>query len=307
MKFDVKENHSHGILKAAFSMMGWAYREQPVQDVGIDAQVEIADREGNALGKLLAVQVKAGTSFFAEEDGDAWVFRTDAHHRDYWVGHSLPVVVALVDLEREVAYFERLDGSTLLSTGKGYKALVPKANVLEPEAAVRLAEFVGARADVGPVPQGEDWGVRLERARCDSVRLEAFANESRTEGVLRGSTAEQRRAFISLRNVGGRLARDVALTLLSRGDRTYDPRASLHRMDIVHVRGQDGVERHGLQFSMVPGAVLYPDTVVHCVEVVQPLRGEFGEDDVVWVANADGFKAWGVLSMRPKDVRPLVG
>lgn len=43
--------------------MGLIFREQPTDDYGIDAQIETMEK-GYATGKLIAVQIKSGISFF---------------------------------------------------------------------------------------------------------------------------------------------------------------------------------------------------------------------------------------------------
>jgi hypothetical protein len=46
-----------------FARVGWLFREQLTDDYGIDAQVEIADGH-NALGALIGIQIKSGSSYF---------------------------------------------------------------------------------------------------------------------------------------------------------------------------------------------------------------------------------------------------
>ncbi|MHB8064874.1 MAG: DUF4365 domain-containing protein [Ruminiclostridium sp.] len=48
--------------------MGWIFREQPIADYGIDAQIEIANHECPT-GKLIALQIKSGESYF---NGKNW-------------------------------------------------------------------------------------------------------------------------------------------------------------------------------------------------------------------------------------------
>lgn len=46
-----------------FSLAGIIFRETPNTDVGIDAQIELVDEQGNATGKLAGLQIKSGDSF----------------------------------------------------------------------------------------------------------------------------------------------------------------------------------------------------------------------------------------------------
>src|SRR5216683_1096782 len=53
-------------LEYFFPENGWLFREQTTHDYGIDAHVEIVV-DKRPTGKLIALQIKAGTSFFWEK------------------------------------------------------------------------------------------------------------------------------------------------------------------------------------------------------------------------------------------------
>ncbi|BBJ39969.1 hypothetical protein SSPO_026870 [Streptomyces antimycoticus] len=42
-------------------------------------------------GRLLALQIKSGMSWFREAAPEGWWFRPDGEHVAYWLNHSLPV------------------------------------------------------------------------------------------------------------------------------------------------------------------------------------------------------------------------
>lgn len=117
-------------LEYFFSKHGWLFREQTTHDYGIDAHVEIVTNE-RPTGKLIALQIKAGASFFAEETNDAFVFRTNGKHIAYWVDHSMPVVVVLFNPETKQAYWQHVSRETVESTGKGWKLSIPKVSMFE--------------------------------------------------------------------------------------------------------------------------------------------------------------------------------
>ena len=91
-------------VEKLFADIGWFFREQHVHDWGIDAHVEIV-RDGRPTGELIALQIKSGTSFFVGEDGEAVPFRMDAKHLQYWLEHSMPVVIVLYNPESDTAYW----------------------------------------------------------------------------------------------------------------------------------------------------------------------------------------------------------
>ena len=105
----------------------WAFRRQHESDQGIDAQVE-TKIDGKTTGRLLALQIKGGSSHFRKRKAGGWVFPFNDRLARLWLGHALPVVVVLVDVESETAYWQRIDESTVTTAGKGYKVLVPEAN-----------------------------------------------------------------------------------------------------------------------------------------------------------------------------------
>lgn len=98
--------------------LGWLFREQPTEDYGIDAQAEVVDAE-QVRGRLLALQIKSGSSWFRERSPDGWWFRPDVEHVQYWINHSLPVAVVLYHPERERCYWQLVNRKTLTETSHG--------------------------------------------------------------------------------------------------------------------------------------------------------------------------------------------
>jgi uncharacterized protein DUF4365 len=92
--------------------LGWLFREQPTEDYGIDAHAEVVDKE-MVRGRLLALQVKSGLSWFAEPGPGGWWFRLDANHVQYWTNHSLPVVVVLYQPMTRQCHWQLVNRNTL--------------------------------------------------------------------------------------------------------------------------------------------------------------------------------------------------
>jgi hypothetical protein len=128
-----------GVAKADqfFSEAGWLFREQMVHDFGIDAHVEIVSDQ-RPTGELIAIQIKAGPSYFSKSNESAYIFRTDEKHAEYWLGHVLPVILVLVEPSQDLLLWQELSERTLVSTGKGWKIEVPKENVLDQASLRRL-------------------------------------------------------------------------------------------------------------------------------------------------------------------------
>lgn len=141
-----------------FSQHGWLFREQTTHDYGIDAHIEIVDN-GRPTGKLVALQIKSGASFFTEEIEDSFVFRTDNKHVAYWVDHSMPVVLVLYNPNTKTAHCREVTRDTVTNTGKKWKIEVPKIDMLaNPEQSLHYLESL---------TQPEPYVRRLNRLRID--------------------------------------------------------------------------------------------------------------------------------------------
>ncbi|MBY8863554.1 DUF4365 domain-containing protein [Nocardia sp. CA2R105] len=110
--------------------LGHAFREQGTSDFGVDAHVELK-RDGSPTGRLVGLQLKAGRSRFGEETDTGWKFRPKKKHIPYWLGHSLPMYVLLIDTDAQTIYWQELSERTL-ETGPrgGIYVVVPKSQTL---------------------------------------------------------------------------------------------------------------------------------------------------------------------------------
>jgi hypothetical protein len=110
--------------------LGWLFREIQKSDLGIDGLVEIFDDERKSHGRLFAVQLKTGPSYFREPTGDGFVFRGSPKHLQYWLEYSLPVVVVLCDPVTQVCYWEQVTTPNVTRTEAGWKLTVPRCQTL---------------------------------------------------------------------------------------------------------------------------------------------------------------------------------
>ncbi len=111
----------------------WLFREQPVNDVGIDAHMEYIESSGRPK-QLLAVQIKSGTSWFKEEKDGAVIFRNiDERQYNYWTSNSLPCIVVLYNPDDKTCIWQKLTTETIERTsnekGKGFFVRVPRTQV----------------------------------------------------------------------------------------------------------------------------------------------------------------------------------
>ena len=111
----------------------WLFREQPINDIGIDAHMELTEATG-ASKQLLALQIKSGTSWFKEQKDDCIIFR-DINERqfNYWTKNSLPCIIVLYNPDDDMCIWQKLTTETIErtsgGTGKGFLVKVPMNQV----------------------------------------------------------------------------------------------------------------------------------------------------------------------------------
>jgi Domain of unknown function (DUF4365) len=110
-----------------FTKMKWVFREQSTSDFGIDAQAEKLNSAGKAGGKLIALQIKTGASYFRKR-GDGFVFYGEDRHRDYWTNHSLPVFIILHNPENGLTLWQRIERHLIEEGENGRWAISIPAN-----------------------------------------------------------------------------------------------------------------------------------------------------------------------------------
>ncbi|MDG1068556.1 MAG: DUF4365 domain-containing protein [Sulfitobacter sp.] len=134
---------------------GLILREQHVSDHGIDAQLEVFDGD-IATGRLIAVQIKSGPSYFKSQSHAGVWHRFSNRHKDLWVNHSLPVIIVLCDLDVEMCTFVHVTDERCVSTGNAWKIHVPAANLFGPSTAQTLIDLAS------PVVPVSEYGIMTE-------------------------------------------------------------------------------------------------------------------------------------------------
>ena len=109
--------------------MGLIFREQPIRDYGIDAHIETVNPK-YASGKLVALQIKTGSSYFTETKNNSIVFRGELKHYEYWLRHSLPVILVLYNPETNECIWEHINSKTAKRTRTAWIIYVPRNNDL---------------------------------------------------------------------------------------------------------------------------------------------------------------------------------
>jgi len=129
------------IVEEQFSSCGYIFREQPIVDCGIDAQIETVDGD-NATGSLIALQIKSGRSWFKEEVDNDYIFRGDNDHLSYWLDHSLPVLIILCNTESRECFWQSITKDNIVKTKKAWKISIPKTQKINAGIVTDLKKLV---------------------------------------------------------------------------------------------------------------------------------------------------------------------
>lgn len=150
---------THEVM-AKFERIGWGPVRNDAHDLGTDLLVEARDGRRFQRGLIVGVQVKAGRSWFEDEERDAdgsllgwWYYEPDTEHFDDWVTHGLPHLLALHDLDQDVSYWVHVTADRVTRTGKGCKILVPAAQTVDVGQVDDLM-LVAARQKAAPAVEG---------------------------------------------------------------------------------------------------------------------------------------------------------
>lgn len=132
MNKSTEDVERQGVHKCGFifAELGFMFREQPIGDYGIDAIIETKNKNYLS-GKMIAVQIKSGDSYFSEIKDGSVIFRGDSKHYDYWINHSLPVIIVLYSPSSGKCIWESFNKETTTKLRSGWKIEIPCQQTLE--------------------------------------------------------------------------------------------------------------------------------------------------------------------------------
>ncbi len=114
------------LTKIVENELGWIVRTNHQEvDFGIDAFLDIII-DGFVTGKSIAVQVKSGRSYFKSKKNENWSFHGEKKHLNYYLNHDIPVLIILVDIEKELAFWEVCKVEYVELQEEGWTMPIPK-------------------------------------------------------------------------------------------------------------------------------------------------------------------------------------
>ncbi len=104
-KTKITENQGLLYIEQLVNEHGNIFRKTHLEeDIGIDGVIEFV-KDGEATGRLLAIQVKSGDSYVAPGK-DRFIVHVDEAHLNYWQNYNLPVVLVCYSPSQKLAAWQ---------------------------------------------------------------------------------------------------------------------------------------------------------------------------------------------------------
>ncbi|AHF17947.1 DUF4365 domain-containing protein [Niabella soli] len=122
----------------------WIFRPTHVEDdFGIDGYFDIIGTDNSVTGKYLGVQIKTGESYFKNQTSTGWKYTGEHKHLNYFLNCDFPILIIIVDLGQQQAYWAEFDINKTDKIGLGWSLTIPKENILDISAKESIRELAG--------------------------------------------------------------------------------------------------------------------------------------------------------------------
>jgi len=167
----------------------WIFREQPKQDYGIDAHLEVV-RAASVTGHLIAMQIKSGTSYFQEENSEGYVYRGRIEHLNYWLNCSLPVILILYDKSRGLCLWEHIEKSKVaVLSDTSWKITVPKRKTFAVTSIDELTKIADGMSDyenrLNSLILAKEWMEQIQEGNTLVLEADEWVNKLSGRGTLK--------------------------------------------------------------------------------------------------------------------------
>jgi hypothetical protein len=130
---------------------GWIFRKIPLDDdFGLDGYIDILKDGEYVTGKYFGVQIKTGKSYFSISKGFGWEFKGETKHLNYYLNCQFPILIILVDLETQKAFWTELKFENISQAGENWKIEIFKTQELEKGSKEKLQNIAGNVIDYLP-------------------------------------------------------------------------------------------------------------------------------------------------------------
>lgn len=116
--------------------IGWIFREQPIQDYGIDAQIEQV-LDGNPTCKYIGLQIKTGKSHFHVSDKHLTYYASHIHY-NYWLNSNIPIILVAHIPDTNNTYWQHISEQNFQKAIKRWKLNIPLNQELNNKSLKRL-------------------------------------------------------------------------------------------------------------------------------------------------------------------------
>jgi hypothetical protein len=115
------------------SELEWAYRNQPIADIGIDGEIEVIDNE-ESTGDIVKVQIKS-----TKEDEVPFSTSIPRNDYEYWKLLSVPVIVCRAVLPEREVYWKHAERGRKTDDSVHYE--FTEEDILSADSADSISEF----------------------------------------------------------------------------------------------------------------------------------------------------------------------
>lgn len=108
----------------------WIYR--PVHqemDFGIDGYIDIVNNT-QVTGLSIGVQIKSGSSYIAKRTSGGIKYEGNNKHLNFYLNHKIPVILIVVDNDRNNAFWVEFDIEKTTPTSSGWWIEIPEENTI---------------------------------------------------------------------------------------------------------------------------------------------------------------------------------
>lgn len=157
--------------------LGWQFRRTPQEaDFGVDGYVDVITDEGYVTGKSLAVQIKSGSSYIKWDAAGTTRYRGDRKHVNYYLNHTVPVLLVIVDPETKSAWWRRFDAYETDGDDHSWSIAISLESRLNAAAKGVLARLVGPAVDYLSHLE-HHWSLAARTAEAHQIVLQVTRRE----------------------------------------------------------------------------------------------------------------------------------